>query len=101
MTFPTTEKHFRKYANICALWGLVVDQELVFGLTRDQMAERLSADPDLNNVETLAQWDARAIHLAGRRKPDGRAASLGEAVCAVKHSVRVWCGGEPVFGVEP
>lgn len=67
-------------------------------LTRPKMVERLKADPHLNNVATLHEWDWASAHLQG--KPTGSAgggASIAEAVCALKHATLVWARVQPVF----
>lgn len=93
---PTTQKHWEKYDQLCRNWHVVLGGARFMELTRPEMVERLKADPHLNNVATLRDWDGASAHLRGKPVTVG-GASIAEAVCALKHAVLVWAGVQPVF----
>ena len=110
--YPVTQEHWEKYDALMKAWGAIIRDDEFAGLTREQMREKLRADPHLNNVvapgdsakrhvarssPTLQFWAAQSAHLVGKRVKPGFGASMAEALCAMKHAVVVWCEVEPGF----
>lgn len=97
MKYPTTKDHWEKYETLRRKWGLCITFRTFAGFSREQMLEKLRADPHLNNVMPLRAWDGYSAHLVGKQNLADHGASIAEALCTMKHAVRMWTGAEPVF----
>lgn len=107
LLFVTGADHLWRCSHMLSTWGVRITGDQYDGKPKAFWREKVREDSALNNVfYGLARWDSLSAHLVNRPvhvDGDGHlrerpwAASMSEALSALKMAIKFWAGAMPLL----